>query len=157
MNSILKVALVAGTTWIASSVIASAQNVRAGTLTCEGQGNIGLILGSSERLRCTYQPASGGQAIGFTGRLTRLGIDLGIRGKSVLIWGVLASTSEIPGDALIGNFVGAAADASLGLGAGAQVLVGGTRRSIVLQPLSVKASVGVNVAAGVAGLTLSSN
>lgn len=157
MASILKIGLIAATAWIVSSVIASAQNVRAGTLTCEGQGNVGLILGSSERLRCTYQPASGGPAIGFTGRITRLGLDLGIRGKSVLVWGVLASTREIPGDALVGNFVGAAADASLGLGAGAQVLVGGTRRSIVLQPLSVKASVGVNLAAGVAGLRLSSN
>lgn len=157
MNNFLKLALVAATAWIGSGVLASAQNVRAGTLTCEGQGNIGLILGSSERLRCTYQPASGGQAIGFRGRITRLGLDVGIRGKSVLIWGVLASTREIPGDALVGQFVGAAADASLGLGAGAQVLVGGTRKSIVLQPLSVKASVGVNLAAGVAGLRLSSN
>jgi hypothetical protein len=142
---------------MAGSARASAQNVRAGTLTCEGQGSIGLILGSSERLRCTYQPARGGPAIGFTGRITRLGLDLGVRGKSVLVWGVLASTREIPGEALVGQFVGAAADASLGLGAGAQVLVGGTRNSVVLQPLSVKASVGVNVAAGVAGLRLVQN
>jgi hypothetical protein len=157
MNNFLKIALVAGTALIAGSVTASAQNVRAGTLTCEGQGSIGLILGSNERLLCNYQPASGGPSRRFTGRITRLGLDLGIRGKSVMIWGVLASSREIPGDALVGQFVGAAADASLGLGAGAQVLVGGTRKSIVLQPLSVKASVGVNLAAGVAGLRLSSN
>jgi hypothetical protein len=157
MNNFLKIALVAGIAWIASSIIASAQSVRAGTLTCEGQGSIGLILGSNERLLCTYQPASGGPARRFTGRITRLGLDLGIRGKSVMIWGVLASSRELPGNALVGQFVGAAADASLGLGAGAQVLVGGTRKSIVLQPLSVKASVGVNLAAGVAGLRLSSN
>ncbi len=157
MNSFLKIGLVAATAWIAGTTIASAQSIRAGTLTCEGQGSIGLILGSRERLRCTYQPASGAPAMGFSGRITRIGLDLGIRGKSVLVWGVLSSSSEIPGDALVGEFVGAAADVSLGLGAGAQVLVGGTRRSIVLQPLSVKASVGVNLAAGVAGLRLQSN
>jgi hypothetical protein len=157
MKGILKIGLVAATAWLAGSAMASAQNVRAGTLTCEGQGNIGFILGSSERLRCTYQPARGGAPLKLNGRITRLGLDLGVRGKSVLVWGVLASTREIPGSALVGNFVGAAADASLGLGAGAQVLVGGTQRSIVLQPLSVKASVGVNVAAGVAGLRLSTN
>lgn len=157
MNRLMKIGLVAATAWIAGSLVASAQSIRAGTLTCEGQGSIGLILGSRERLRCTYQPASGAPAIPFSGRITRIGLDLGIRGKSVLVWGVLASTREIPGDALVGEFVGAAADVSLGLGAGAQVLVGGTRRSIVLQPLSVKASVGVNLAAGVAGLRLQSN
>ena len=157
MKSVLSLGLVAAIGLLAGAATASAQNVRAGTLTCEGQGSVGLILGSNERLRCTYQPASGAAARSYTGRITRLGLDLGIRGKSVIVWGVLASSNELPGEALVGEFVGAAADASLGLGAGAQVLVGGTRKSIVLQPLSVKASVGVNVAAGVAGLRLTPN
>jgi hypothetical protein len=157
MKSVLSLGLAAAIGLLCSAVTASAQNVRAGTLTCQGQGSVGLILGSNERLRCTYQPASGGPARGYTGRITRLGLDLGIRGKSIIVWGVLASSRELPGEALVGEFVGAAADASLGLGAGAHVLVGGTRKSIVLQPLSVKASVGVNVAAGVAGLRLTPN
>jgi Protein of unknown function (DUF992) len=154
MKSFLGLGMLAAIGLLASGATASAQNVRAGTLTCQGQGSVGLILGSNERLLCTYQPAAGGPARQYTGRITRLGLDLGIRGKSIIVWGVLASSKQLPGEALTGEFVGAAADASLGLGAGAQVLVGGTRKSIVLQPLSVKASVGVNLAAGVAGLRL---
>jgi hypothetical protein len=128
--------------------------LRVGTLTCIGQGTLGMILGSRERLNCTYAPASIAPPRSYYGTITRLGLDIGIRGQSVIIWAVFASSTQIPSDALVGEFVGVAADASLGLGAGAQVLVGGTRRSIVLQPLSVRGGVGVNIAAGVAGMRL---
>jgi len=155
-RSILKLAAVAAMLIpiTGSSAIAQETTIRAGTLTCEGQGGIGLIIGSKERLLCTYTPADGGPGRGYFGTITKLGLDLGIKGKSVIVWGVLASSSEIPADALVGRFAGVAADASLGLGAGAQVLVGGTQKSLVLQPLSVKGSVGINIAVGVAGLRL---
>lgn len=129
--------------------------LKVGTLTCQGQGGLGLIIGSKEKLRCSYQPAAGGNAIKLRGSITRLGLDIGVKGKSVMIWTVLASTTQLPGENLIGQFVGAAADASLGLGAGAQVLVGGNNKSVVLQPLGVKGATGVNLAIGVAGMTLS--
>jgi hypothetical protein len=128
--------------------------LRVGTLTCVGQGTLGMILGSRERLNCTYVPSTIAPARNYTGTITRLGLDVGIRGQSVIIWAVLASSTQLPTDALVGEFVGVAADASLGLGAGAQVLVGGTRKSVVLQPLSVRGGVGVNIAAGVAGMRL---
>jgi hypothetical protein len=128
--------------------------LRVGTLTCVGQGTLGMILGSRERLNCTYAPSTIAPARNYLGTITRLGLDIGIRGQSVIIWAVLASSTQLPGDALVGEFVGVAADASLGLGAGAQVLVGGTRKSVVLQPLSVRGGVGVNIAAGVAGMRL---
>jgi hypothetical protein len=128
--------------------------LRVGTLTCIGQGTLGMIVGSRERLNCTYVPSTIAPARNYLGTITRLGLDIGIRGQSVIIWAVLASSTQIPTDALVGEFVGVAADASLGLGAGAQVLVGGTRKSIVLQPLSVRGGVGVNIAAGVAGMRL---
>jgi hypothetical protein len=150
-TSLLKLAA-----WFMAGHAAYAQNatIRVGTLTCQGHGGVGLIIGSKERLSCTYTSADGAVVRRYYGTITRLGLDLGIKGKSVIIWGVLASSSQIPSEALVGKFVGAAADASLGLGAGAQVLVGGTQKSIVLQPLSVKAGTGVNIAIGVAGLTL---
>ena len=134
--------------------IAQGPTLRVGTLTCEGQGGVGLIVGSKERLNCTYTSADGADVRRYHGTITRLGLDIGVKGKSVIIWGVLAASNQLPDRALIGTFAGAAADASLGLGAGAQVLVGGTDDSIVLQPLSVKGQVGVNIAIGVAGLTL---
>jgi len=42
----------------------------------------------------------------------------------------------------------------VGYGVGANALVGGSRRSVFLQPLSVQGQKGLNFAAGVAGLVL---
>jgi hypothetical protein len=56
--------------------------------------------------------------------------------------------------ALAGTYVGASGSISLGVGAGANVLVGGSHRSIALQPISLEGHAGVNLALGVAGLTL---
>jgi Protein of unknown function (DUF992) len=149
-------AIISSAFLLTSGLGAAAQGptIQAGTLTCEGQGGVGLIVGSKERLNCTYTSADGADVRRYHGTITRLGLDLGIKGKSVIIWGVLAASNQLPDQALIGTFAGAAADASLGLGAGAQILIGGTDNSIVLQPLSVKGQVGVNIAVGVAGLTL---
>lgn len=86
--------------------------------------------------------------------MTRLGLDVGISGGGRLFWGVFAPTSHIGPGALRGRYVGASGSASLGLGLGANVLVGGSHRTISLQPLSVEGQLGVNLALGVAGLTL---
>ena len=61
---------------------------------------------------------------------------------------------SLPPQALAGKYVGASGDASLGLGGGANVLVGGSHQTVSLQPVSVTGNVGVNLALGVAGLTL---
>lgn len=58
-----------------------------------------------------------------------------------------------PGD-LSGNYAGAQGSASLGVGAGGNVLVGGSNNSIALQPLSLQGQVGVNIAAGLESLEL---
>ena len=137
-----------------SAAHGQAAKVRAGTLTCQGKGSVGLILGSQEKLNCTYDPAGSGRNHRLIGTVTRFGLDVGVKGQSVIIWAVLGTTTALPGDALRGTFVGAAADASLGLGAGAKVLVGGNNNSIVLQPLSIQAQTGINLAVGVSGLEL---
>ena len=54
--------------------------------------------------------------------------------------------------ALAGTYVGASG--SVGVGVGANMLFGGSGRSIALQPLSVEGSVGINLSLGVSGLTL---
>ncbi len=128
--------------------------VRAGTLTCEGKGRVGLLIGSREKLACTYVPSGNRPKRRLAGTVTNIGLDVGIKGPSVMVWGVLSSTTALPADALSGRFVGAAADASLGLGAGAKVLVGGHNKGVVLQPLSVQGQTGVNLAIGVTGLRL---
>lgn len=135
---------------------ASAQDAKvvAGTLTCEGQGAVGLIVGSKEKLNCKYEPSGGGRARHFSGSTTRVGLDVGVRGKSVMIWTVLGSTSQLPSENLGGSFAGVSADVAAGLGVGANVLVGGNKKSVVLQPLSVKGETGINIALGVSSLTL---
>jgi hypothetical protein len=139
-----------------SAVPASAQNAKpvAGTLTCKSKGSVGLILGSKEGLSCSYNPAGKAPPQPYSGTLTKYGLDLGVSGETIMIWTILGSSSELPDGALAGNYAGVSAEAAVGLGVGANALVGGSKNSIVLQPLSVEGQTGINVAVGVAELTL---
>jgi hypothetical protein len=55
---------------------------------------------------------------------------------------------------LAGTYAGATASATVGVGVGANVLVGGSGNSISLQPLSIEGNTGLNVAGGIAQMTL---
>jgi hypothetical protein len=72
----------------------------------------------------------------------------------VLAWAVLAPSANVAKAALEGTYVGLTASAAAGVGAGANLLVGGSGNTISLQPLSVEGGTGINIAAGIAGLTL---
>jgi hypothetical protein len=132
---------------------AQANTIRQGLLTCQTSASVGLIVGSRQRLRCQFK-SDNGFTQNYVGAINRLGLDLGVTAGGIMTWAVLASTANIPSGALAGRFVGASGDISLGVGAGANVLVGGTRKSISLQPLSLEGQVGVNLALGIAGMTL---
>jgi hypothetical protein len=67
---------------------------------------------------------------------------------------VIAPTAALGPGALAGNYVGGTASATVGVGLGANALVGGSNNSIALQPLSIEANRGLNVAAGIAAMTL---
>ena len=54
---------------------------------------------------------------------------------------------------LTGDYVGASGEATIVVGL-ANVLIGGSNRTIALQPVSVSGQVGINVALGVADLSL---
>jgi hypothetical protein len=134
---------------------ADAQNrVRAGGLSCRLSPTVGLIIGSRQQIQCTFTPGRGGPVEYYSGQISRLGLDLGVTGGGRMIWGVFAGTSKLPPRTLAGSYVGASGDASLGVGGGANVLVGGSNRTISLQPLSLQGQVGVNLAVGVARMTL---
>jgi hypothetical protein len=124
-----------------------------GTLTCKGKGTVGMILGSKESLRCTYKPANGGQVEHYRATITKIGLDIGVKGSSTLIWSVLGSTDFAHG-ALVGDYTGVSAEAAVAIGAGANALVGGSNNAVVLQPLSVQGQTGVNIAIGVSQLQL---
>jgi len=55
---------------------------------------------------------------------------------------------------LAGDYVSASGEATLIAGLGANVLVGGSNRTIALQPLSVSGQIGLNLAVGVSELRL---
>lgn len=134
---------------------AEAQRVRAGVLTCNLNPTVGLIIGSQQQANCVFDPSRpGAPNERYSATLSRIGLDLGVRAGGKLVWGVFAATSKLPPRTLAGTYVGAAGDASIGVGAGANVLVGGSNRSVSLQPLSVSGDIGVNLALGVAGLRL---
>lgn len=141
----------------ASSVGEAAESkVRAGSLECDVSAGVGLILVEKQTMRCAFTPAGGGPVDHYTGKIEEVGITLGATAKGVMIWGVLAAQKGIPRGALAGSYGGLGADASLGLGLGANVLIGGTGRAFMLQPLSIEGQVGLNVAAGITTVTLRS-
>ena len=123
-----------------------------GTLTCKMAPSIGLIFGSRQRMACRFNPSGGGPPEAYAGVMGTIGLDIGITAGGVMAWGVLAPTAGPRRGALAGTYVGASG--AIGVGVGANLLFGGTGRSIALQPLSVEGSVGLNLSLGVSSLTL---
>jgi hypothetical protein len=129
------------------------EHVQAGSLTCDISGGIGFIIGSQKALNCSFVPALPGPPEFYSGVITKLGVDLGGTRGGVMTWGVYAPTTRGAGF-LTGTYAGASAEATLGAGVGANILIGGSNRTVELQPLSVQEQTGVNVAAGVAEIEL---
>ena len=125
-----------------------------GTLTCSGGEGVGLILGSQKSFRCSFSPANGGRPESYRATITKIGLDVGVTGKTVMVWTVLAASQQVKPSAIAGTYSGASADVAIGVGGGAKVLVGGSRKSVFLQPLSVQGQAGINLAVGVASMVL---
>ena len=125
--------------------------VRVGTLTCSVAGGWGFVFGSSKAIRCTLAPG-GGRPEHYAGSINKFGVDIGYTQGGVLVWGVFAPTGNLAPGALSGNYVGATGSATVGVGAGANVLVGGSNRTISLQPVSIEGN--LNVAAGIGAMSL---
>jgi len=140
----------------ATSPLFAQDRAKVGLLTCKTSASLGLIVGSHQKLRCSFTPNSGGTPETYVGYINRLGLDLGVTAGGIMSWAVIAPTSGWHYGALAGKYVGASGDISFGVGVGANALIGGSHRSIALQPLSVEGQVGVNLALGVGGLTLRS-
>jgi hypothetical protein len=126
--------------------------VEVGVLTCTVRGGAGYIIGSTKDLRCRFNKP--GRDEFYFGSISKFGIDIGATQQSAIAWAVLAPTANLPPGSLNGTYGGVSAEATIGLGVGANALVGGSNRSIILQPLSVQAQQGLNIAAGIASLQL---
>ncbi|MFT3987370.1 DUF992 domain-containing protein [Aestuariivirga sp.] len=126
--------------------------VKVGVLNCTIDGGVGYIIGSSKGVKCTYKSNSG-RVEAYKGSIGKLGVDIGVTGKAKVAWLVFAP-GKINSGALAGTYTGASAQATVIAGLGANVLVGGFKKTINLQPISIQGQTGLNVAAGVASLHL---
>ena len=151
MRKILSIGL------LSLAVMASAADaksgVKLGVLSCEVAGGAGFIIGSSKAVDCVYDPASGARREHYTGSIGKFGVDIGVTDRTVLAWAVFAP-GKVGKGALRGTYTGASAEATVLVGLGANVLVGGFKKGINLQPISVQGQTGLNIAAGVASLKL---
>jgi Protein of unknown function (DUF992) len=134
---------------------AAAQRVRAGVLTCDISAGIGFIIGSQKSLACTFAPEPPGPPQVYSGSISKFGLDIGATGGGVMVWAVFTDSIAPPGPGfLAGDYFGATGQVTVAAGLGANVLIGGSNRTVALQPVSVDSSVELNLAVGVAELHL---
>jgi hypothetical protein len=153
MGNFLKLAMLVTIPALFAAPAAAQERAQVGDLTCDISGGIGMVIGSQRTLNCTFMPSVPGPVEYYAGTLTKFGVDVGVTGGGVMIWLVYAPTDR-PVGALTGSYGGAAAEASVGAGVGANVLIGGSNRTVELQPVALQGQTGLNVAAGVAGIDL---
>jgi hypothetical protein len=130
------------------------QRTKVGTLRCRLAPAVGLIVVEKQRLSCSYAPDGPWPPERYFGSITTVGVDLGFSRGGGMAWAVLAPVDGPIRGGLGGSYVGVSADAAVGVGLGANALVGGSRRSFALQPLSVEANTGLDFTAGVSTLRL---
>ncbi len=138
---------------IVTAATANAAHVQVGVLSCKVSGGAGFVFGSSKDLECKYEGINGAREA-YHDSINKFGVDLGFTGSSYLVWTVLAPSKDIPQGALAGKYGGVSAEATVGLGVGANALLGGSSSSIALQPLSGQVQEGLNVAVGISELEL---
>ena len=145
---------------INSAAAQPGQMVQVGTLFCDVSGGVGMIIASQKSVQCTFAPAQLAPpnppppAELYFGTIKKVGIDIGATKTGQMIWAVYAPTTTFGPGALSGVYAGATAEATVAVGLGANVLVGGSNRTIALQPLSITGQTGLNIAAGIAQLEL---
>jgi hypothetical protein len=132
---------------------AQAQRIRTGVLNCDVSAGLGLIIGSQRSVNCLFTPDLGGPQEGYFGTITKFGLDIGATAGGTMVWAVYADTSRGYGF-LAGEYAGASGEATVAVGLGANVLVGGSNRTVALQPVSIQGQIGLNLALGVASLSI---
>ncbi len=128
--------------------------VKTGMMTCHVSSGWGFVFGSTRDLRCTYTATSGGRVDKYAGKISKFGVDIGYLQSGVIVWAVLASTTDLAAGALAGDYGGVTAGATASVGGSANVLIGGSTKSISLQPVSIEGDKGINLAAGIAAISL---
>ena len=136
----------------ALAAVPAQADVRAGLLTCQVAPGVGYVVFSQKDVRCEFKSVSG-RSERYAGHVSRIGVDLGFTSAEQLAWAVYAPSRAGRG-ALAGVYAGVSGAATIGVGVGANVLVGGFKDSVSLQPVSVGAQQGLDVAGGAMSLEL---
>jgi len=135
----------------------SSAGAKAGILTCKtipGSG-LNLVLHSTVDVTCEFKSTAGGSVERYKGETgIGLGIDLNINRKETIGYTVMSADFKAGTHQLAGKYVGGGGSATVGVGVGAQVLIGGSKNSISLQPIALSASTGAGVAGGLTYLFL---
>lgn len=146
-------ALAAALVASATPVMAQASRVEVGILECRGS-TTSFVIGSVTQLSCVFRGSDNQPPEPYNATIRRAGVDLGFPQQVVVAWAVFAPTRGIQRGELSGTYVGASASATVGVGLGANALIGGSNNTIAFQPLSGQAQAGLSVAAGIAGMEL---
>jgi hypothetical protein len=157
MNRSLRVVLglaAAASLGLTTQAFADPTGVKAGVLTCNVDSGWGLVFGSSKDLHCDFTSDGGKTSDHYEGKINKYGVDIGYHNGGIMAWAVFAPSTPVAPGSLTGGYGGVTASATVGVGAGANVLVGGSNKSVALQPLSLEGNTGLNVAAGVASIDL---
>jgi hypothetical protein len=155
----LSTAILAGTMFGGAALAADNETVdhtEVGSLSCDVGDGSGFIVGSSRELTCIFNPVEEGQADEkYVGEINRWGLDIGETHNGQMSWLVLAPTeSEYSEGGLNGSYKGVSAEATFGVGLGANVMTGGSENTLALQPVSVNTQNGMNLAVGVGEINL---
>ena len=153
LSAFAALAIVAAVTLPAPTMAQAPNRTKVGTLTCDISGGIGLIIASHKDVVCMFTPSQPGPREVYTGSINKFGLDIGATAGGEMIWAVYAPSTRKFG-ALAGHYGGASGEATVGAGVGANVLIGGSNRTVSLQPVSVQGQIGLNLAVGVAELNL---
>ena len=129
------------------------ESVKTGVLECRGISQQ-YVVASVTNLDCIYRPTYGGRPHAYIATIRRSGLDIGLNQSTVLAWAVFAPTHRLGRGSLSGTYVGASANATLGVGVGANALFGGSDNTFALQPVSIQGQTGVGAVGGVSALEL---
>ena len=128
-------------------------DVEVGLLSCRSAAAASYIIVSDQAFTCIFTPSAGGPVQYYQATIHRVGAQVGISSNVGLGWAVFAPTPRVAPGALAGIYGGFSAGAAIGVGAGANGLLGGNN-SFALQPVSVEGQSGLNVIAAATQLEL---
>lgn len=150
---------VAAVTFILPCTVSAADSgAKVGMLTCSQIKGTkrNLLITSSVQVSCKFE-GDDGTSENYKGETgIGLGIDLSWKSDEVVKWVVIAASNDVSPNnhALSGKYYGAKAEATAGVGAQANVLVGGGNKSFTLQPVSLGGQTGFGAAGGLGYLYL---